>query len=204
MSTERGVTLVELMFGIALLAVFLGSTHQFTRSLLRGVRVLEVASEAQERARIGVQIIERDLREAGFDPAGTRAPGIARAERDAIRILRDLNGDGDTDDSNERVTYRYSGGRGALMRGLGNAPEQPMLDDVPAGGLELRYFDDAGNAIPLPPGGLDANERARIRRVDVRLTIEMPHPDPAFGRPIRRLQTASIQLRNPSSQGDPS
>lgn len=197
MSAERGVTLVELLLGVALLAVFLAATHHFTRSVLRGVRVLEVASEVQEAARIGVHIIERDLREAGYDPSGTLAPGIALAERDAVRILRDLNGDGNTDDTNERVTYRYSRERGALMRGLGTAPEQPMLDGVPDEGLEFRYFDAAGNAIPLRPGGLDTSERARIRRVDLRLTIEMEHPDPEIRSTIRRFQTASVHLRNP-------
>jgi hypothetical protein len=199
LGTERGATLVELLLGIALLATFLAMTHELSRTMLRGVRVLELASEAQEAARIGVQLIERDLREAGLDPAGGIAPGILRAERDAIRMSRDLNGDGDTNDANERVSYRYSGDREALMRGLGGAPEQPMLDDVPPEGLEFRYFDAEGNAIAQRPGGLDAGERARIHRVDVRLTIEIRVPGAGIARTIRRLQTASVQLRNASS-----
>ena len=172
-AAESGATLVELLLGITLLATFLGMTHQFSRAMLRGVHVLEMASEAQEAARIGVQIIERDLREAGLDPAGAIASGIVRAEHDAVRLVRDLNGDGDTNDTNERVSYRYSGERGALMRGLGDAPEQPMLDDVPADGLEFRYFDAGGSVGGgvggrcgcLRPGGSSGRSAGCGRRV---------------------------------------
>src|SRR5262245_27231180 len=63
-----GFTLVELLVGIGLLALFALVMQQFCRTVLRGVRVLEVASEAQEAARLAAQLIVADLRESGYSP----------------------------------------------------------------------------------------------------------------------------------------
>ena len=196
LSSQTGMTLAEVLVATAAFALFAAIVERFTITMLRGVRVLEVASEAQEAARIGVQFIVRDLREAGFNPSGAAWPGITRAERDAIRIARDLDGDGETDDANERVSYSLRADPPTLMRGQGNAAEQPMLADVAKEGLEFIYFDAEGLTIPLPPEGLGVLDRARIRRIDLRLLIEIDHPDPRYGAPIHHMQTATVHLRN--------
>lgn len=196
LDSQMGMTLAEVLVATAAFALFAATAQRFMVTTLRGVRVLEVTSEAHEAARVGVQLMVRDLREAGFNPAGTSWSGITLAQRDAIRIARDLDGDGETDDSNERVSYSLHADPPTLMRGQGKAPAQPMLADLAAEGLEFIYFDDEGLAIPLPPAGLSASQRAQIHRVDVRLLIEMRHPDPSYEVPIRSLQTASVHLRN--------
>jgi prepilin-type N-terminal cleavage/methylation domain-containing protein len=191
----RGFSLVELLVGMVFLAVFALAVHQFCTALLRGVRVLEVASEAQEAARLGVQLIVADLREAGFSPSGALPDGIRRAGHDVVAVARDLNGDGDVDDANERVSYQVAADRHALLRALGDAPPQPLLNDLADDGLAFTYLATDGAPLPAAPE-LDASQRARIRRIAVQLAVAIPNPDPAYRQPLRAEQSATATLRN--------
>jgi hypothetical protein len=193
---RAGFSFVEVLVGMVFLALFALLVHQFCTALLRGVRVLEVASEAQETARLGVQLIVADAREAGFAPGGPLADGIRRASRTALAIARDLNGDGDVNDAQERVSYEYLPDRRALLRAQGDAPAQPLLDGLDDDGLELTYL--SGDGMPLDPGSgeLDAGQRARIRRIALHLRIALPSPDPASAVPLRAEQRATATLRN--------
>ncbi len=191
---QRGFTLVELLAGVVAFALFAAGVQQFTRTMLRGVRVLEAAAEAQETARLGVQLIAGDLRDAGFSPTGALGNGLRRAAPDAVALVRDLNGDGDSDDANEAVAYQYAADRRCLLRAPGSAPPQPLLNDVPAGGLRLTFLGSDG--APLAAGELDAAARALVRRVVVRFAVEVPNPNPADARPLRVEQQATVVLRN--------
>ena len=192
---RRGFTLVELLVGILACALFAAGVQQFGRAMLRGVRVLEAAAEAQEAARLGVQLIAGDLRDAGFSPMGALGNGVRRAAVDAVAVVRDVNGDGDSDDSGEAVAYQYAADRHCLLRAPGGAPPQPLLNDVPDGGLRLVFL--AADGAPLAAAGeLDPATRARVRRVVVRLVVEVPNPDPAADLPLRVEHEATVVLRN--------
>jgi type II secretory pathway component PulJ len=191
-----GFSLVELLVGMAFLGLFGLLVHHFCSAMVRGVRVLEVASEAQGAAGLGVQLIVADAREAGFSPGGPLPDGVRRAGREAFAIARDLNGDGDVDDANERVSYQYAADRQALLRAQGDAPAQPLLGDLAEDGLTFSYLAADGAPLPTSDGELDAAQRARIRRVAVRLAISIRHPDPAYSRPLRAEQAAVATLRN--------
>jgi len=190
-----GFSLVELLISLTLFALLSSSMVQFARSMLSGVRVLEAASEAQEAARLGAQLIAGELRDAGFSRDAALGNGVRRAGPALIRLVRDLNGDGDSDDANEAVGFEYAADRRALMRVLGSAAPQPLLADVPPGGLQFVFFDAAGAAL----GGtdeLDEAQRARIRRVTATVAVEIHNPDPANAQPLRASQTAVVVLRN--------
>jgi Tfp pilus assembly protein PilW len=191
-----GFSLVELLVGMLFFGVFALAVQQFCTTLLRGVRVLEVASEAQETARLGVQLIVAAAREAGFSPAGPLPDGIRRAAPGLLEIARDLNGDGDVDDANERVSYQYAPDTHTLLQGLGGAAPQPLLDSLDDSGLVFTYR--AADGTPLVPaaGELDTAQRARVRRVDVRLALALRNPDPAYTQPLRAEQSATATLRN--------
>src|SRR5690606_23871960 len=111
----RGATLVELLISLLAFALFATGVQQFSRTMLRGVRVLEAAAEVEEAARLGSQLIAGDLRDAGFSPLGTLGTGVQVAAPDAVALRRDLNGDGDSDDPNEAVAYRYVAARRQLQ-----------------------------------------------------------------------------------------
>jgi hypothetical protein len=82
------------------------------------------------------------------------------------------------------------------VRAQGDAPAQPLLNDLADDGLTFSYLAADGAPLPTADGELDAAQRARIRRVAVRLAIAIPHPDPAYSRPLRAEQDAVATLRN--------
>jgi prepilin-type N-terminal cleavage/methylation domain-containing protein len=189
-----GFSLVELLVSVTLLALFAGALHQLARGLLRGEHVLEVASEAQQSARIGIQLVVRELRGAGFAPAAALRPVLRAAASDRVSLASDLNGDGDTDDSNERVEYRFDATKRALMRVLGGGSPQPMLMDVDS--LEFTYLDATGVAVPVSGDAVAAADLARIQRVDVQLTVKIAFSDSGGPAVARNRQTGTAFLRN--------
>jgi type II secretory pathway component PulJ len=198
MKRARGFSLVELSVAMLFMALFGVIVHRCCAGLLRGVRVLEAASEAQEAARVGVQLIVADVREAGFSPTGWLHDGLRRAGATIVAIARDLNGNGTVDDASERVAYQFAADRRALLRAQGDAAAQPLLDGLDADGLRFTFLDAAGVEISAGAGELTADQRARVRRVVVRLAMAIPNPDPAATEPLRAEQTATAALRNPA------
>jgi hypothetical protein len=168
----------------------------FTRAFLSGARVLAASCEVQQAVRIGLHLIERDVRGARYSPGGPLTGGVRRARRDAVEVAMDTNGDGDANDPGEIVGYALQAATQTLVRTMGNAPPQPMLNGIAEDGLVFRYFDADG--LPLDPGTteLDAAERERIRRVDIGLTVEDHAPDPVAPHQIRAAATTTVSLRN--------
>jgi type II secretory pathway component PulJ len=192
---SAGTTVVELLVSLLVFSLFAVGIQQFSRTMSRGVAVLAAAAEAEEAARLGAQLIATDLRDAGFSPTGALDNGLRQAAVDAVAIARDLNGDGDSDDPGEAVGYAYAADRRALLRRQGAAPPQPLLDDLAADGLRLQYVAADGSRLDAS-GGLDDAQRRRVRRVDVSVTVEVPHPDPAYRQPLRGAHRATVALRN--------
>ncbi|MGD9765804.1 MAG: hypothetical protein AB7V27_19080 [Candidatus Binatia bacterium] len=192
---QRGASLVEILASLLVFGLFAVGIQQFARTMLRGVAVLAAAAEAQEAARLGAQLIATDLRDAGFSASGALGNGVREASADAVAVVRDLNGDGDSDDAGEAVAYAYAADRRALLRRQGAAPPQPLLNDLSADGLRLVYFARDGSRLATS-GALDAAQLRRIHRVSVQVSVDIPHPDPAFGQPIRRVHQVSVVLRN--------
>jgi prepilin-type N-terminal cleavage/methylation domain-containing protein len=189
-----GFTLVELLVSLLLFAVLALMLHEFTSAMLRGVALQQATAEAQEAAHIGVQLISRDLRGAGYRPRGG-GTGIQSADSHAVAVASDFNGDGDVDDANEQVAYAFDAQARTLTRALGGSSPQPMLDHLAADGLELRFTAADGTAV-VGDDGLTADQRAQVRAVEVALTIEIPNPDPRQTRPIRVRESTTVALRN--------
>jgi hypothetical protein len=181
---------------MVLMISFAAVLHTFSRTLFRGAGLLETSSECQEAARIGVQLVTRDLRGAGFHARGGSIEAIRFARADSVGISMDLNGDGDVADLNEKVAYSLDTEKRALMRTLGDASPQPMLNGLAPDGLQLSYFDGSGRLLPLGETGLADADRPSVRRIDVTLRVELPNPDPAQSTPLRQEQTGTVWLRN--------
>jgi hypothetical protein len=194
------MSLIELLVSLLILGLLAGGLHQFYLVMARSVALLTAASQAEEGARISIEIIERDLRSAGFSPGGVLGAGVLYAATDAVRIARDLNGDGDTADPNERVAYSFDEDGRRLMRRMGDAPAQPMLNDLAENGLAFAYMAEGGQELHAGDGGLLDNERESVRRVDIALAVELRHPGLQASEHIRARQTASVSLRNDTTK----
>jgi len=191
-----GTTLAEVLVAMLFVSILATMTVSFVRTALLSVRTLAVKSAVQEEVVMVVDLMRREVRMAGFGGSGRPVVGIRAARRDAVTVASDVTGDADTDDANELVAYAYDGSRAQLVRGTGGAAPQPFVSDVPPDGVEIRYFAADGAELP-PVTSPDTTQSAAIRRVDVRVRVERPNPDPGAARPLRSVIRAAICRRNP-------
>jgi type IV pilus assembly protein PilW len=157
---NRGVTLVEMLIAMVILGImgialvgFLRAQHQTVLRQNNGVL-------ATQNARAAVDMLARELRNAGFNPRGSVSGGSLRTiKADSIAWTADLDLDGDTLSSStswdERVAYYRQGS--TLMRGAGGGGGAALTDNVDS--LRFDYLDDDGAATADP----DVVEQVRIR-----------------------------------------
>ena len=160
------------------------------------LRTHETKTEAQESALLGVDLIARDLRSAGYSASFGNVTGVRVASAERLEVACDLNGDGDTLDANELSTYSYDATKRQVMRSSGGASPQPLVSDVPAGGLHFVYLDANGALLGDGSGSVNGADRDRIRRVDLSLRVEIANPDPTVSSCLASTMTTSVALRN--------
>ncbi len=172
-----GMTLVELLVGMVLGLV---GTAAMTALLRAGVAASERAGSDAERAiatAAAVDQLVRDVRVAGYDPAGAGFAPFSLTATDRLELQADLDGSGTIDaSSEERVGWRVASSSRSLQRVIG-AQTLPILSDVAADGLRLAYFDAAGAA--LDPAAPATGRATRLVTITVAAT--------ASGRPAVRV-----------------
>jgi type II secretory pathway component PulJ len=165
------------MVAVLLLSfVILGVTTVFLsnqRAHERGQTQLET----HQNARVGLEMLARELRMAGFDPHDQiplqATPSVFQvATADTLTFLVDIGGDGTLD----RITYRRQGGR--LLRGFsswdGSAFPAPTVSVVAEGLSSFVFAYSDGTqptniALPAPVIGTTLWD---IRRITVTLQTE--------------------------------
>ena len=169
MNGERGTSIVELLVGTLLGLLALAA---LTAAVAVGARLVAAAGargEAEDTAQLAVEAFTFDARRAGYDPSGAGIERVVQAGRDAVTFGADLDGDGLVDGASEEQTaYACSAANQRLSRIVGRQ-SMPLADGVSACGL--RYLDAAGTAFAVPPAGLGAADRARIRALALDLTL---------------------------------
>ncbi|TMB05922.1 MAG: hypothetical protein E6J70_01320 [Deltaproteobacteria bacterium] len=169
MNGERGTSIVELLVGTLLGLLALAA---LTAAVAVGARLVAAAGargEAEDTAQLAVEAFTFDARRAGYDPSGAGIERVVQAGRDAVTFGADLDGDGLVDGASEEQTaYACSAANQGLSRIVGRQ-SMPLADGVSVCGL--RYLDAAGTAFAVPPAGLGAADRARIRALALDLTL---------------------------------
>jgi type II secretory pathway component PulJ len=194
LSTHGGWSLVDVLLSTVFLAVLTAILHGAAIASLQALRVRAVADDLDETARIALEIMARDIRDAGYGLAGG---GLRRAGPARIALARDFDLDGETSSANELVAYEVDGEARQLRRQAGNASPQPMVDNLVGDQPSFRFRDAAGDEIS-PPGGADAlddEQRAAVRRIEITLRLEAPHPVPGTA-PIVVEHRVDAGLRN--------
>jgi type IV pilus assembly protein PilW len=69
--SERGVTLVELMFGLTISMVLMGAAYTVMKSSIRASTLNDQTAGMQQNARMAMELVTRDLKMAGFGMSGT-------------------------------------------------------------------------------------------------------------------------------------
>jgi type IV pilus assembly protein PilW len=136
-----GLSLVELLISLAVGGLLLAAAFGILRSGLFTFGWAIARIDAQQSARVGLDRMARELREAGYDPTHAGIAPIVVAAPDRVVLQSDLNGNGVVDPTRERVTFVLRGGESILRRDAGGGA-QPIIDGVRR--LTLTYFDQAG------------------------------------------------------------
>ena len=207
----RGATLIEQLASLLLGSLMLIGLFGFARSELLHVRAIETKLASLEDVRGAMDIIARDLKNAGAwtggsvptesglgdDPqndADTQCNRVYAATAQLLHVQMDLNGNGNCADVDPRENIRYE-----LTAPTGTCPGPAIIRRngdclipsivVPNGQL-FRYFDENGAALgSVPP-------LAAIKRVRIEFAVRVKNPDARIGGDIITKLATSVELRN--------
>ena len=207
----RGATLVESLVSLLLGAVMITGLYGFYRSELFHHLSQEAKTATLEDARGGMDIMVRDLKNAGSWGTGTAPPESGNDDPDGdadsicnrvyaatatmIHVQMDLNGNGNCNDVEPRESIRYE-----LTGPTSTCPGPKIIrrnGDCLIGnvatvtdGKLFRYFDSAGAELGDTPAP------QAIKRVRVAFAVQVKDPDPARGGNIRSTLSNSVEFRN--------
>lgn len=168
------MTLTELLVSLAVLGLVLSSVGLVLDQGQRTYRHGAARVEAQQAARIALERMAREIRQAG---TGLAPAALTVAERARIVLHFDLDGDGVATGRREVVTWLLASG--VLRRDAGGGA-QPIVEGVRD--LELTYLDVAGRPTEVPD---------EVRFVGVTLTTGSGGPDTGTA-----TMSTMVRLRN--------
>jgi prepilin-type N-terminal cleavage/methylation domain-containing protein len=197
---ERGFTLPEMLITITIMGVVFSALFSVFDMSLTIFSYGNNKVEAAENARVGLEKMEREIRQAHAINTATGQMFDTWASTQ-IRFGNDLDGNGVIACPNtssppkcEKIGYQLNGnilGRDNVSTGTANTPAnlRPVAERVQS--LTFTYYDSTGDeVVPADPDG-DTEED--IDRVLVSLDISV---DQGLGNPATQTLTTVIDLRN--------
>jgi prepilin-type N-terminal cleavage/methylation domain-containing protein len=185
---SAGFTLIEVLMCIAILSVLFGTIYRTFDTFNRSYANENVKAGVQQKSRIGIDLLARDIRLAGLDPLGTSDAGFdpANTSSTSIQFTADLNYDGDLDDPFEDIIYALNGNLLQQTSDLGSGPvTATLLDNVTD--LTFTYLDQSDNLLPEPVAA------DQIRTVLISLTMQRPAGREKM---VSRTYTTRVRCRN--------
>lgn len=159
-----GYSLADLLVSLAVLGFVLAGTYSLLHAGLGAYGFGAARVEAQQSARVALERMVRELREAGYDPTGAGIAAVLTAEPERVTFQRDLNGNGVVDPTHERVTFLLRPGESVLRRDAGGGA-QPIIEGVRR--LALTYYDRVGAATADP---------ARVAAIRIQIEVGLAGP----------------------------
>ena len=120
-----GFTLVELLIAMAVSGIVMAAVMTSFLSQHDSYLVQDNVVEMQQNIRVAMELFTSEIRMAGYNPTHDISVGIVTATGGRLGFTQDLNGDGDTNDANEAITYGFADSNDATTDGIadtGNAP----------------------------------------------------------------------------------
>jgi type II secretory pathway component PulJ len=212
LGNNRGATLIEQLASLLIGSILIIALFGYFRSELYHVLALEAKTATLEDTRGALDIMTRDLKEAGSWGTGSVPPEIGGADdlnNDAdtvcnrvyaasaglIHVQMDLNGNGNCNDLDPRENIRYElTGPTATCAGpyiIRRNGDCLVANVVPAvAGKIFTFYDfngvDLGNAPPLNA----------IKRVRIAFSVQVKNPDPRIVTSVNSALTTSVEFRN--------
>lgn len=171
---EQGFTLIELLIAMALALVIIAALSSAFISQRKTYAIQEQVSEMVQGARAAMDMISRELKMAGYDPTSTLTLGTTVGvpySTSQLRILADLNGDGDTSDAHEDIIYTEDSNDKQIDRNTGGGT-QPFSENIES--FSFVYYDEDGNTTTIS---------SDIRQIEITIEAKTAKPDPNYSHP---------------------
>ena len=217
---HAGFTLAELLVAMLLSSIIMGGVYSVYRMQSHTMKIQEKRLDAQDYARSVLDMMVREIRNAGYNPNGAvsatalgtncaggavGAPGVVTATATSFRFTYDFQGtttgsvpNGTCDNADEDITYALDAtcsGGGSLGNITRNGSANPLTDcNVVTNSFTISYFKQDGTSLTAP---VTAGNLALIQRVQITLTVQSKNPDSQFGgQQLNATMTSSVDLRN--------
>jgi type II secretory pathway component PulJ len=192
--SNGGFSLVDLLVGVSLSLLGMGTILSFHRSQLYAVQDQARQVEIQTTTRAIVDLFAREARRAGLNPACTaNFTMVADASASQVRFQEDLNANGVLDAASEDITYRFAQSN-RVERATGSSTDT-LLSNVDLTGSRMRYFDGGGAEL-VPSPTLSAAQRTAIRRVRIEMSASSAARNPSRSAPLTARAATDVELRN--------
>lgn len=163
----RGFTLIEIMIAMAISTLVLAAIVDTFVTQRKSYDLQEQLSEMIQSARIGMDMMSREVRMAGYNPAGASFDAIPY-DTMKLEVRADRNGDGDPDDPDETVAYFYDATTLQIIREA-NGSQQPLAENITD--FTFQYLDRAGSV---------TNNAADVYQIQLSLTARTSDFDPSY------------------------
>lgn len=178
-SGRAGFTLTELIIGMVVLGVMGMGLVSLFRVQHQTYSQQNEGVLATQNARAGLDMMTREMRNAGFTPYGDAPAGITVWTADSFAFTADYNGDGDVTDAEEAVLYFHDPVDDLLVRASGGV-ESPVANRITS--LTFEYFSDAGATTATTVGSIE----------QIRVEIEYATPEGVLAGSLASM----VALRN--------
>ncbi|HOO36702.1 MAG TPA: prepilin-type N-terminal cleavage/methylation domain-containing protein [Deltaproteobacteria bacterium] len=197
LSDNRGLTLVELMVVLVLSLLLMAAVYLSYQVQHRESNVQHEVSAIQQDLRAVMDIMERDIRNAGCDPSEppigligivSTSGAFPASNETRLGLRMDLDGDGVVSGSDEIVSYIWHHDTRRLERNGQNLAENIT-------NLTLIYTSSGANLTPASGTQLGA-DAADVRVIDITLQTRSDERDPETGSYLTRTFTRRVKGRN--------
>src|SRR5665647_2315671 len=125
-NNSYGFTLVEIMIALAISGIIMSAIYSAYVAQQRTYLAQEQVAEMQQNIRAALDMMEREIRMAGYDPTGQARAGIVQATAGRINFTQDItnstgaapDGDEKLDGPNENITFGFSTANDADSNGI--------------------------------------------------------------------------------------
>lgn len=200
---RRGFTTAELLVAALFGMIVMATLYGFYREQLFNLLQQETKTATLEDARGALDMMVRDLRNAGSWGTGTKPTGcsrVAQATSTTVQVQSDTRGasdgsapDGDCGDANEDVTYTYNSSNGSITR---SSSSSPLVSNVVlASGISFLTYYNASGTVLTPP----ISDLTTVKRVRITFGVQVQNPNPGSRSAVPNISSilsTSVEFRN--------
>ena len=211
MHNQKGFSIPELLIAMSMSLIILGAARTIYTIQAHTVKSQEYQMEAQEYARVSLDLMSREIRNLGYFPKVTscaspaNTKGIVTASATSINFVYDADGNGDCAGTGENVTYTYDSTTKNISRTADGSTQTLTNGNVTA--FQLIYYPrQTGGTAPPPycfstgnPSGCSgtlATSFSTVQRVYISITVQLAHTDTKVGGQHTVAMNSSVNLRN--------